>query len=297
MVSSKNPFICDTYIVYGYFFNDMDLYIGSTVNEISRKKDHLRRGPVFAKIISGIPYVYVKLEDSLSYDTVLKREQFCLDIYPTYGYHLLNKAPAVSRGLLAPKWTPNRINEEASKYSSFIEWRKKSKSSYNAAHRRGLLKHMKTFYKNKITSNYDIFQDALKYSSKSEWRTNSPNLVRIAYKRNIINECCKHMNKKIEWDNDMIIEDAAKYKSIKDWRESKSPAYYLAHKLKIMNLCKQTFMTLRRQRTDDEIISDASKYTSKSEWKAQDSSGYTLAIKRKIFKECEKAIIDSNICL
>ena len=105
------------------------------------------------------------------------------------------------------------------------------------------------------------------------------------------------MNKKIEWDNDMIIEDAAKYKSIKDWRESKSPAYYLAHKLKIMNLCKQTFMTLRRQRTDDEIISDASKYTSKSEWKAQDSSGYTLAVKRKIFKECEKAIIDSNICL
>lgn len=104
------------------------------MNERSRINDHHRRGPVFSKIKDNIPFVYKKLEENISITSILIREQFYIDRYKSLNeYKIINKCSANSRGKLDRKWTKTAIKSEAAKYKNFSEWRKNSKSSFNAA--------------------------------------------------------------------------------------------------------------------------------------------------------------------
>ena len=129
MVCSPCPFKENIHLVYGYFFDDGSVYIGSTMNERSRINDHHRRGPVFSKIKDNIPFVYKKLEENISITSILIREQFYIDRYKSLNeYKIINKCSANSRGKLDRKWTKTAIKSEAAKYKNFSEWRKNSKS-------------------------------------------------------------------------------------------------------------------------------------------------------------------------
>jgi predicted GIY-YIG superfamily endonuclease len=294
MQSQPNPFRDNIHLVYGYFFSDGCLYIGSTMNEKARIENHKKRGTVFNKINTGTSFVYVKLEENVPFDNILKREQWCIDLYKSYNYTLLNKTYASSRGALERKWSKTRIIGEARKYTSFSEWRRESRSSYNAACSSKILGTFKNYYKmsNRSISQQDIINDAQKYRTRIEWRRNSKNIHDIAQRRKIMDLCCNHMQKlHTVWTDTMLIRDAAKYTCVEDWKKISKAAYSAASRKKILHLCRSTFVSGRKFRSDMEIISGASKHSSVSSWKKEDASGYTIARNRNILDKCKNVFI------
>lgn len=287
-----NPFKKNIHLVYAYFFDDGCAYIGSTMDESARISNHMRRGPVFTKIKTGVTYVYVKLEQCISYADILKREQYYIELYKKFQYDLLNKVGAFSRGTLASKWTKQRIIQEAKKYKTFSEWRKKSKTSYNAAHKMQILNMFSNYYTNNTSvSQQDLINDAMKYNTKIEWRKKSRKLYDMAHARNIISACCTHMHKlRTDWSFDAIVTDAARYTCVRDWKSTSPTIYNAAAKKKILHLCRATFISGRRFRTDDEIVSDAANYNSVSIWRKHDNSGYRIAQNRNILHRCKLSI-------
>jgi predicted GIY-YIG superfamily endonuclease len=291
MACSPCPFKENIHLVYGYFFDDGSVYIGSTMNEHSRINEHHRRGPVFSKIKDKIPFVYKKLEENISINNVLIREQFFIDHYKSLnGYILINRCGANSRGKLDRKWTESTIKSEAAKYKNFSEWRKNSKSSFNAAFRLNMLEKFDNYYVAKKTtiSDDEIISDALKYTTKICWRSNSGKMHDMAQRRKIIHRCCAHMTVlRNPWTVEDVISNAGKYKSLKEWKQAKQTSYYAACSMKILDLCRASFATKYRRRTDDEIIKDAKQFNSTGAWKKHDPSSYCVARRRQILNRCK----------
>ena len=84
------------------------------------------------------------IEDNLTPEESLEREDYWVKWYKKNKYNVLNKAKTGrytgSLGTLARKWNRDRCYEEAKKYKTKLEFQKKSPSCYDAARRNGWLK-------------------------------------------------------------------------------------------------------------------------------------------------------------
>src|ERR1700744_6472373 len=93
------------------------------------------------------------------------------------------------------KWTFEKLKEEASKYTSRIDFIKKSNNAYSAARRNGFLdkicNHME--YLCHPWQEKEIREEALKYKSRSEFQKKNRKAYKAAAQRGILNEVCSHM--------------------------------------------------------------------------------------------------------
>jgi hypothetical protein len=97
-------------------------------------------------------------------------------------------------------WTKERCIEEAKKYNTKGEWTKKSKTSYNLAHRREWLDECSThMVKNKKPNGYwtkeRCIEEAKKYKTRTEWKENSWSSYVISVKNKWSDDCCEHMER------------------------------------------------------------------------------------------------------
>jgi len=103
------------------------------------------------------------------------------------------------------KWTSERLQEEALKYTSRGEFQKNSKTAYNLAQRRGYLeqicKHMYILDCSKENNpnfkwTYEMLKlEASKYYNKTDFRNNNYQAYSAAWRNGILNEICLHMIK------------------------------------------------------------------------------------------------------
>jgi hypothetical protein len=268
MVNLPNPFNTDMGMIYGFFFEDNSVYIGSTIQPKIRKKEHLRRGKIFDKIQTGSRYHHQELENFIVNEHLLAREQFFIDHFTVMGCKMLNSHHATSRGGICNKWSKTKLVEESQKYKTVGDWIKNSPSSYSIVCQRGLkdllTKHMICLHKRRTDE--DIIADAKKYNTKVEWQRKSSAIYRVALRRKIIDICCAHMKVLLRtWTEDEIIEEAKKHKTTRDWVHHSPTSYNQARHRGLLNKCRSGYTVLNREWTDDELITEAMKYKSFSE--------------------------------
>lgn len=140
---------------------------------------------------------------------------------------------------MGKRWKYDEIKKEALRFSSRIEWQKKSKASYLAAYRRKIHNsedisgHMN---RQILCWDYDsIKKDALRFNSKANWRAGSPKGYKAAVYRNLCQnkEVVGHMAsyKKPNgfWHNiDNLKESALRYKTLSEWQKFEGGAYNYA---------------------------------------------------------------------
>lgn len=135
-------------------------------------------------------------------------------------------------------WSLARCLEDAHKYKTRGEWKRKSASAYGAAWSRGWLNqccaHMTSPRAPKGSRTLEECKvDARKYESKSEWQRESAALYKVAYRNGWVDECCIHMisGKRPQgfWDNkDRCMRDARKFESKTEWQKKSRSAYKAA---------------------------------------------------------------------
>ncbi|QNJ55308.1 hypothetical protein vBValMR11Z_382 [Vibrio phage vB_ValM_R11Z] len=144
------------------------------------------------------------------------------------------------------KWTLGLLKEDALKYKTRGEWQKKSRSGYDAAHKRGLLDecccHMTALVKPRGYWTLErLKEDALKYQTRNEWHKNSSGAYSAAHYHGLIDECCSHMTTTRKasgyWTLERLKEDALKYKTRREWAKNSSGAYSAAQQRGIIDEC------------------------------------------------------------
>lgn len=131
-----------------------------------------------------------------------------------------------------PKWTEEKILEEAKKYSSRQEWKAKSKYSYNLAHKFKIFQkacqHMERQPNIRWTEEM-ILEDAKKYKTRAEWQKNSKAYM-AAVNKNLCSIACAHMKPLVKkWTKKEILEDAKKYQNKAEWIKNSS-SYHAAYR-------------------------------------------------------------------
>lgn len=110
------------------------------------------------------------------------------------------------------KWNYDAIKDEASKYSTRMEFAKNSKSAYNAAKRMGVFDEVTSHMpKTKEWTVDELENEAKKYQTITDFQNNSKGAYIKAYRLGILKDITKHMTiKKEKLDTEKFIERAKK---------------------------------------------------------------------------------------
>jgi hypothetical protein len=202
------------------------------------------------------------------------------------------------------KWSLEKLQKEALKYGSRIEFKKKSPEFYEAASERGLLtsivSHMSDsnirLSEPRKYSLESIQTEALKYKSRWEFQKRSLGHYRAAHSRKILDQVCSHMPKHVsmagknnpifKWSDKKLKEEALKYSSVGEFvRESRS-AYFTASARGLLDqVCSHMTRAIRKDWTLKELQQEALKYKTRAEFRKANQSAYCTAGKRKWLEE------------
>jgi len=136
-------------------------------------------------------------------------------------------------------WTYEKCKEEALKYSTRSEFKKKSASAYNSASRNGwvdsICLHMTCVFKPSVYWTYEkCKEEALKYSTRSEFQKKSASAYNSALRNGWLNDVCSHMKFVLKpsgyWTYEKCKEEALKYKNRKDFCLNSKGCYDASYK-------------------------------------------------------------------
>jgi hypothetical protein len=231
--------------IYVYEFTDKYAYVGLTYNFESRKKQHLKRGPVFEHTkLSNFNFKI--LSDYCDIEISKKLESEYCEKYYNEGWKLLNKAKPGACGGGLRKWTKSICKQQAMEFNDIKDYIRKNKLSYRSAKRNGWLEEI-TQHMIKLDTKkykywtYDRCKEAIsKCISVNEFRKKFAGGYGACKKNNWIDELCNKLIKtnikpKNYWTKDKCKEEALKFKTKKEFRENSISAYIISNRLKIMN--------------------------------------------------------------
>lgn len=243
----KDP--VDTVYIY-YFIKENAVYIGRTIYMSLRDHQHrTRKNDTVYKFAQeyaiDIPEVKI-LEAGLTVTQGAERERYWEEYYRNKGYVIINKQPCGSLGLMCKgKWSKKKCFEEAKKYKSKSEFRKKSSYACNIAVKNGWDKEMpwlKCFKQHKkgYWTKEKILNAAKNYTTRTEFMKNNLAAYTAARRSGIIDEI--EWFKKVDrlpfgyWkDKKHCIEEAKKYKSKVEFEKSNQSAYWASLKYGYLN--------------------------------------------------------------
>jgi len=226
------------WIIYSYLFSNKYVYVGLTINEKSRKSNHLSNSPkssVYKFIIkNNIKKENIKYKKEKSgitdKKTIKKLEGKILQSYLDKGYQKINikKTGNLGGGILI--WTKEKCFDVARKCSTKKEFREIYQSAYNNSRKN-----------NWINEIYDLFRPENKYDNIDLCREESKK-----YKNKTTFKLKNHNAYKTACDNNWIDMFFPKFdfleKAIKNFNKTKTNKefrvlypndydYFLRHKL------------------------------------------------------------------
>ena len=195
-------------------------------------------------------------------------------------------------------WTLELCKEEALKYTTKVDWAKKSTSSQQAARKNGWYKectaHMIELLKPAgYWTKERCMEEALKYDAKSIWAKNSDSTYNSARKNGWFEECTAHMVELQKpggyWTLERCKEEALKYKTRNEWRENGRNSYQAAMSSKFLIECTSHMEYTRLKSgywTKEKCLEEALKHNGRFEWQKKSSASYNSARTNGWLDEC-----------
>jgi hypothetical protein len=188
--------------------------------------------------------------------------------------------------------------KEALKYNNRQEWTKNNVTSYINAKKKGWLEECTAhMFESRKLPNYwtkeKCIEEALKYKTISEWQKLSTSSYNATKKNNWMDECTKHMvkklNRKKDWDFESCKKDALEYQTKKAWIINSNSAYSWAIRNKVYDECTQHMVSLQKPSgywTFERCLEEALKYKTKIDWIKHNSSSYNASRKHGWVEVC-----------
>ena len=195
-----------------------------------------------------------------------------------------------------PKVTNEQIAQRAKQFSTRGAFAKGSKSYYNLASQRGILKsvcaHMKSGChgfvhinsKRRVWTLDDVLTEARKYSTKGDFRKGSRGAYDAAKRDFDFNAVCTHMVKK-EPTKDELRAIVAQFDCLKTFRESEGVAYSLIMRKGWGDDLLSGLRRAYRSWSDADLFSEARKYTSRGALQKHSPVAYGIIRRRGLLNE------------
>lgn len=232
--------------VYAYFFHELNsVYVGRTVEPSSRDISHNtnEKSTVFRFAVENnvpVPKMII-LESGLTITEGLDKEDFYRNKYQEEGWNVLNVAKTGRKsgslgGLGSGKWNYKTCRNEAQKYRTLKEFRKKSPAAYNVVCKHGwqndygwlqVKSHKPGFW------TYEkCFDEAKKYSSRKQFQVGSGAAYDKALKAKWLDDYTWFAPSATEfrWDYQKCYDEAKKYKTLAQFIKKSGGAYNVARK-------------------------------------------------------------------
>lgn len=225
-------------MVYAFEFPDNSVYVGLTLNQKQREKQHTKldeksNSAVSKKIReSQLLPIMVQISDGyLPSDDAQKLEECKIEEYREKGWTILNVKKAGALGFCERKWTYETVIDEAKKYNSRTEWARNSSASYHLALMNGwveeMTKHMKPV--NYTRWNSDTVRSiAQKYDKKWDFQKYDGAAYQWAARNKILDDITSHMKTRKIWTDDEIINLANQYPNRAKFQKAHQTAYKYA---------------------------------------------------------------------
>ena len=228
------------YLIYIAIWNNFNtIYIGLSKNFKIRKKQHenLNSNDVVPKFIksTGIFPTWNILHENLTIDDAcLLEKQYIKNYRNNNEYIVLNINDGGGYGGSILKWTKEECVKEALKYTTRIEFKRKSSVAYSIACRNGWYKeicsHMIETRKPNNYWNYDhCKEEALKYTTRIEFKKKSSGAYKSAFKHGWLDDICSHMEELLKpdgyWTKKMCADAASKCNSRTIFQKNYGGAY------------------------------------------------------------------------
>ena len=188
------------------------------------------------------------------------------------------------------KWSYEMCYQEALKYTTKVDFRKKSNGAYCAAYRNKWIKDFTWFKELCKPQNYwtydRCYKEAKKYKCKVDFQKGKRGAYKAALREGWLNDYTwmktpPAYNKK--WDYETCLEESKKYRTLKDFREKAPKAVALAKKMGWLD----EYLWIERSKksngywTYDKCYEEAKKYTTRTDFENGNSTCYNVALKNK----------------
>lgn len=205
-------------------------------------------------------------------------------------------------------WTLEKLQEEALKYTSRVEFKTNNLSAYRCAKRRYCLddicKYMKRL-RNKPYTTEDLGNIAKNFLTRGEFQKKNSSAYGVALNKGILDQICVHMVSLLtSYSIEKIQEEALKFKTRKDFQVG-SPAYRAAWRRGILDrVCSHMPKHVDRSGenngnfkwTNEAVHAEALKFFSRSDFKFGSPKLYDVAIQRKLMdKICSHMKKSGNV--
>lgn len=275
-------------------------YVGLTIDEKSRVKSHRnsKNSAVRKYFGKNIPNPIV-LKAELTIDESMFYEDFFKKQYIERGYNILNVAPTgVNVGSIGglAVWTSKKVVfDEAKKYKSRSEFKRKAGGAYNRARDNGWLDEM-TWLKTpspKVKWTYEaVLIESRKYTCRKDFERNERSAYAKAAKCGWLEKMTWLKSKRKSsnyWTKERVFEEAKKYTNKKDFEINAKGAYCKARTNKWLDemswLCPLPLGPISKW-SKEAIIEESKKYKTKTEFAKKSPTAYLHAIEDKtIFRQ------------
>jgi hypothetical protein len=193
-----------------------------------------------------------------------------------------SKSPSI-QGLFPnpkePKWTPEKISQEASKYKTKKDFRINSFNAYQQAYIKKMLSDLFPNPKEPKWTSEKIAQEASKYKTVGEFRKENFNVYQQASKKKMLNDLFPEPEKP-KLTPEYVRQEASKYKGKKEFEDNNLRAYGFAWRNKMIN---DLFPNPKEPKwTPEKIAQEASKYKTGAEFRKKNFNVYLQASNKKM---------------
>lgn len=148
-----------------------------------------------------------------------------------------------------------------------------------------------------------MLEEAKKYTCRKKFKIESSYCCRLASKIGMFDVFTEHMkrsiNKKVCWNEELILEISKKYRTRSDFYNKEKSAYRASQRLGILNKVCSHMVKPEQHRywTKERIFECAKKYNKKLYFQKENSGAYAAAINFKILDDVCNHMVDKNIRL
>jgi len=181
-------------MVYVYEFPDNSVYVGLTYNPTQRHNSHMTKdnSAVYLHMKkTGMIPIKKSVTEYLDKNQASEVETKIEEKYRKDGWTILNRIKTGGLGGYTLLWTPEKIENEASKYDNLTDFYSNSPSAVNAAKRLGkdyydnVISHMKRTVK---WTEELLKQEAKKYKSRTDFARNNSKAYMAATRKGLLDK-------------------------------------------------------------------------------------------------------------
>jgi hypothetical protein len=278
-------------------------YIGLSYNPEKRYQAHLssvKRAKANVssckKIVEG-DHEFRVLTEYLPKETASIEEDKFIIKRENDGWEILNRAKGGALGGSKLLWTKEKCKEEAKKYKSRSEFKKKNGSAYYASLKNNWFEEITSHipYLQNPSGYWDIekcTKEAKKYRTRTEFQRGTAGAYQIARQNNWLEEICTHMTSPQKpngfWDFKNCFEIAKEYRTRREFQYGAGGAYRSAMKNKWLDeICSHMEEIIKPNNywTKERCKQEARKYNTKPEFRKKASSCGEMARRNGWFDE------------